>query len=311
MSKSNQKTFLWCTYRNWSFRVLEGLCDLPEWKLGGIITTKTCCYNFSRFIENNVPILRVDPKTTFLEGGEGSRLAAETSPDAIFHYGWSWIVPDQICHDFLNVTLHPGKLPKDRGGSPLQNQIRNGENWTYANIIQLVPELDAGPVFLREKFSLEGDEIEQVWARMISTGIYLTRRFLIDLANEKAIATPQDSSTPTTYRRVSKAQSILDPTQQSAKSMYDIVRSSNETDPDSYLSPASLKFGSLELIIERAYVHNDDTPASTPVRYLKDEANPFETCMKVNNNQLRLLVEGADGEFLCLTRYSIRSIESE
>ena len=49
------------------------------------------------------------------------------NPDYILFYGWSWIVPTNLVKNFNCVMLHPSPLPKYRGGSPLQNQIINGE----------------------------------------------------------------------------------------------------------------------------------------------------------------------------------------
>jgi len=40
---NGERLFIWCTYRDWSFHVLEGLLDLPGWRCGLIVTTPTSC----------------------------------------------------------------------------------------------------------------------------------------------------------------------------------------------------------------------------------------------------------------------------
>ena len=54
-------------------------------------------------------------------------LLKEFKPDLILWYGWSWIVEDTFVSEYESIMLHPSPLPKYRGGSPIQNQIINGE----------------------------------------------------------------------------------------------------------------------------------------------------------------------------------------
>src|SRR5881397_3890212 len=133
--------FVWCTYRDWSFRVLDGLLDLSDWTCSLVVTTLDCRTNLLRFEERGIPVMRIDARQDLKKNGCGYEAMAALRPKAIFHYGWSWLVPQPVLDLCPNVTLHPGKLPKDRGGSPIQNQIRNGETWSHANIIKLVPGL--------------------------------------------------------------------------------------------------------------------------------------------------------------------------
>ena len=245
-------TFIWCTYRDWSFHVLEGILDTHSWNCSLIITTHNCQYDLSLFERRGIEIIRIDPRNDLKNGGIGFEAIKTRAPDVIFHYGWSWLVPECVLDLCLNVTLHPGKLPKDRGGSPIQNQIRNGETWTYANIIQLVPALDEGPFFLRERISLEGETVDSVWARMITTGTILSRQFLGDFSAGKATPNPQDSSIcPTIYKRVRPEDAEIHPDTQHSHQIYNIIRAHNETDPNTYVQNAYLVFDTNRVIIER------------------------------------------------------------
>ena len=57
------------------------------------------------------------------------------NPDIILFYGWSWIVSDFLIKNFDCLMLHPSPLPLYRGGSPIQNQIINGEIRSKVTII--------------------------------------------------------------------------------------------------------------------------------------------------------------------------------
>jgi len=247
-----ERSYVWCTYRDWSFHILEGLLDLPGWRAGLVVTTPGCKYDFDRLEKRGVPILRVDPKQDLKEGGAAYRRIVELRPATVFHYGWSWLVPKALLDLCPNVTLHPGKLPKDRGGSPIQNQIRNGETWSYANILRLEEALDAGPVYLRERISLEGDA-DDVWARMTASGCVATREYLRRIAAGTLEANPQADEPPTFYKRVKAEQAEIAPgSELTARQIYDIVRAHSETDPNSYVVRASVRLGGQVLVVDRA-----------------------------------------------------------
>ena len=58
-------------------------------------------------------------------------------PKAIFFVGWSWIVEKDIVDNHLCICLHPSPLPKYRGGSPIQNQIINGEEESAVTLFKM------------------------------------------------------------------------------------------------------------------------------------------------------------------------------
>jgi len=305
----DMRTFVWCTYRDWSFQVLEALLDLKGWRCGLVVTTHDCRYDFTAIEAARVAVMRIDPRTGLKSGADGFSAICDLRPSAVFHYGWSWMVPEALCRICPNVTLHPGKLPRDRGGSPLQNQIRNGEDWTYANIMELAPGLDEGPIYDRARISLVGDDVDAVWARMIASGALLTRKFLRDLANGQAVAEKQDVSVePTIYRRVSQAASRLDPATQTARFIYDLIRAHNETDANTYVRPAFLDIGSRRLLILRATL-----AAPERVRTISDgdptwnEEAAFELCHRINNGEAVMSLVAADGAEVFVTRCRIRT----
>lgn len=83
------------------------------------------------------------------------------NPVKIFIPHWSYIIPDEIFEKYECVVFHMTDLPFGRGGSPLQNLIVLGKEETKISALKVVKELDAGPIYLKNKLSLNGtaDEI--------------------------------------------------------------------------------------------------------------------------------------------------------
>jgi methionyl-tRNA formyltransferase len=100
-------------------------------------------------------------------------------PDLVLFYGWSWHVAERIINDYKCLMLHPSPLPKYRGGSPIQNQIINGEKSSKVSIFLMNNEIDAGDIVAQENISLEGS-IYDIFNRIEDAGIRLTLN-LIDI----------------------------------------------------------------------------------------------------------------------------------
>ncbi|WP_462252234.1 formyl transferase [Ekhidna sp.] len=83
-------------------------------------------------------------------------LLAKTEPEKIFFPHWSELIPDVIHSKFECVVFHMTDLPYGRGGSPLQNLIVRGKKDTVLSALQVVKELDAGPIYLKKPLSLSG-----------------------------------------------------------------------------------------------------------------------------------------------------------
>lgn len=304
-----ERSYVWCTYRDWSFRVLEGILDLDGWRAALVLTTEECRYDFRGLERRNVPILRVDPKIDLKFGGRGHERIVALSPATIFHYGWSWLVPSELLSLCPNVTLHPGKLPRDRGGSPIQNQIRNGQTWTYTNVLMMEEGLDTGPVFERQRISLAGS-VDDVWARMTASGCLLTRRYLRKLARGGYEPEPQAAEESTFYRRVKPRQAVLEPAHQTARALYDVIRAHSETDVNTYVHPARLELGVQDVIIDRASL--EKPVGDTPTQVLSPGAPPepdalCDLCAQVNNGDAVAVIEGSDGEPIYLTRMYVQA----
>lgn len=56
------------------------------------------------------------------------------------------------------INVHTSLLPRWRGASPIEHAILNGDKTTGVSIMQIESKLDAGPIYLRRSYSLDGTE---------------------------------------------------------------------------------------------------------------------------------------------------------
>lgn len=70
------------------------------------------------------------------------------------------IVPQAIIDLFHPgiINIHPSLLPLYRGPSPIETAIMNGDAQTGVSIMKLSAEMDAGPVYAQEVYTLDGTE---------------------------------------------------------------------------------------------------------------------------------------------------------
>jgi len=307
---SNKITYVWCTYRKWSFKILEAIQDIDNWKTGLIVTTDNCIYNFERFENRGIPILKINPKEAkkeFQKGGRVYEAIMQLQPETIITPGWSWYIPKEILDFRPCVTYHPGKLPKDRGGSPIQNQMRNGETWTYVNVMKQEEGLDEGPVYLRRKISL-GGYADDVWSRMTSSGVLLTRKYLQRMTSGTLKPEAQADEEPKIYKRVEPENAELKPSEQNVNQMLNIIRAHYETDPNSYVVPAYINLcHNKKLEIYRASLENELDKKVFSVKPDKNYGNEIHQIVdRTNNGELKLTLSDKNDKNLYLTQVNVK-----
>jgi len=125
-------------------------------------------------------------------------------PDLILFYGWSWIISKNLVENFKCLMLHPSPLPKYRGGSPIQNQIINGETLGAVSIFLMDDGIDTGPIIAQKEISLLGS-LDEIFERIISVGSKLTKEFLENGYDLKI----QDDTNATSFKRRKKSESEI------------------------------------------------------------------------------------------------------
>jgi methionyl-tRNA formyltransferase len=159
----------------------------------------------------------------------------EINPDLILFYGWSWMIPKETVEKFYCVMLHPSPLPKYRGGSPIQNQIINGEKESSVTLFKINSEIDAGQIIDQESFSLEGD-LEKVLERIITLGTKLTNKMLNNFKSIKL--RKQNENEATLYKRRKPEESEIfakDFNDLTAKQVHNKIRCLQDPYPNAYI----------------------------------------------------------------------------
>lgn len=118
------------------------------------------------------------------------------NPDLILWYGWSWLVEDRFVNEYTSIMLHPSPLPKYRGGSPIQNQIINGEKTSSVTLFKMTKNLDDGDIYKQLSFSLSGS-LNDIFNRIITLGFYAS----CEIINNNFKLIKQDDSKATYFKR--------------------------------------------------------------------------------------------------------------
>lgn len=106
-----------------------------------------------------------------------SKRIIEFEPDLILFYGWSWKISNRLIQNYKCIMLHPSPLPKYRGGSPIQNQIINGEVQSKVTLFIMDDGMDTGPLIAQQDISFEGS-LDAIFKRITKIGYSLTKNIL-------------------------------------------------------------------------------------------------------------------------------------
>jgi methionyl-tRNA formyltransferase len=95
-----------------------------------------------------------------LRSGEFPAKFASLRPDIAFVAAYGKILPKQILETPRHgcVNIHASLLPKYRGAAPIQGAIADGQKKTGVTIMQMVEELDAGPILSQEDTPIDAWE---------------------------------------------------------------------------------------------------------------------------------------------------------
>jgi len=141
----------------------------------------------------------------------------QANPRYIFFLHWSWLVPEEIIDNYECICFHMADVPYGRGGSPLQNLIMRERRHTKLTALRMAHDFDAGPVYLKEDFCLEGNA-EEIYIRATHLSAQMIERIII----EQPSPLPQ-SGEVVVFKRRTPAQSVI-PQFDSLQPLYDFIR---------------------------------------------------------------------------------------
>lgn len=123
------------------------------------------------------------------------------------------IIPQAIIDLFTPgiINVHPSKLPKYRGPSPIESAILNGDTKTGVSIMQLTAGMDAGPVYYTEPYVLDGSETQpKLYKTLAEIGAKTLVDILPKIINGSLLPTPQNDSEASYCKMIDKSSGIID-----------------------------------------------------------------------------------------------------
>ena len=116
------------------------------------------------------------------------------------------LVPKNLLERARWLNVHPSLLPRWRGAAPVERALMAGDEETGVTIIELVDELDAGPIAAQERFAVGiDDDAGAVFARAAE----LTPD-LIDAALDSQRPVPQAEDGATYAEKIGPSDRELD-----------------------------------------------------------------------------------------------------
>lgn len=105
------------------------------------------------------------------------------------------------------VNLHPSALPRWRGAAPVERAIMAGDAETAVAVIEVAPELDAGPILAEQRIAIgEHDDAGAVRRAALELGVPLLERALLERPEPRA----QDEQGVTYAHKIEAAERSLD-----------------------------------------------------------------------------------------------------
>lgn len=173
-------------------------------------------------LENNIEIFQ--PKS-FNDEKTVSELK-NLNPDIIVVVAFGKILPQEVLDipKFGVINVHSSLLPKYRGAAPINMALINGDEKTGVSVMEIVKELDAGPVisFAETKIERE-DNFESLHDRLKIMGAKLLVRTLEDIESGNATYTEQDESSVSFVKPFKKSDLIID-FSKSSEEIFNFVR---------------------------------------------------------------------------------------
>ena len=137
----------------------------------------------------------------------------EFVPDLGVVTAYGKILPDRLLAlpRLGMINVHASLLPKYRGAAPIHRAVMAGETETGVTIIQLVREMDAGPMLRKGTRPIGPDVTSDLVERDLATfGADLLMSTIEDLTTGHASAEAQDHAVATFAPRLTKDDGVID-----------------------------------------------------------------------------------------------------
>jgi len=157
--------------------------------------------------------------------------------DYLFFPHFSEILPVELYSIYNCIGFHTGDLPRDRGGSPIQNKILLGEYITKVSAFRIEGGIDSGPIYIQKIIDLSEGNLEEILLCLSKICAGMMLEILEKLPNPVA----QNGKFEARLRRKA-AESLLPTDCNNLRSLYDFIRMLDGLDyPRAYLNLGEFK----------------------------------------------------------------------
>ena len=105
------------------------------------------------------------------------------------------------------LNIHPSKLPKYRGASPIESAILDGNTDFSVSIMKLAPKMDAGPVYYQTALTDLPLNKSEIYHALASAGA----KWLVEHLSDLPTPVEQDESQATFCGKLDKSMSEINP----------------------------------------------------------------------------------------------------
>lgn len=199
--------------------MLDALLGSPAVQVVGVVTVPDRPAGRGRLLAaspvashaaaRNVPLLQ----PASLRDSAFASALADLAPDLGVLADYGRIVPAAVLdvpgHGFLNV--HPSRLPRHRGATPIPATILAGDEEAGVTIIRMDTGVDTGPIVATEAWPLSGGETaSELETAAAAAGASLLARTVPEWLAGTIEPQPQDGATATTTRPLARDDGRLD-----------------------------------------------------------------------------------------------------
>jgi methionyl-tRNA formyltransferase len=160
-------------------------------------------------LERGIPVSQ--PVTLKTEADRAD--LASWEPDVLVVVAYGLILPRAVLElpRLGCVNIHASLLPRWRGAAPIQRAILAGDAESGVCIMQMDVGLDTGPVFLERKSAISAQDTGgSLHDRLAALGASAVVEVLDQLAEGRAISTPQREDGVTYASKIEKAEALID-----------------------------------------------------------------------------------------------------
>lgn len=191
---------------NSNHKIVEVYSQPPNKKNRGLRVQNSAVHDYANKL--NIPV-RCPVK---LDDESEINHLKKLKPDLVIVVAYGKILPEKLLNienlSFLNV--HASLLPRWRGAAPIQRAIMMGDKETGISIMKIVPKLDAGPILIQSKLSINNKvNYEEMSEKMSDLGAKLIIDALELIKNNKANFTPQDETKVVYAKKIAKIESKI------------------------------------------------------------------------------------------------------